>query len=71
MAEKIKTTLEPRCEYCVFGETTADKQSVLCMKRGVMLPYSSCRKFSYDPLKREPRVLPKKYAFSEEEFSLL
>ncbi len=71
MPEKIKTALEPRCEYCSRGELTADKQSVLCVKKGVMLPHSSCRRFSYDPLKREPKPLPKKQQFSPEDFSLL
>lgn len=62
--------IEPCCSYCEHGALTQDGQSILCQKKGVMLPSDSCRKFRYDPLERVPgrRIeLPKHDA---EEFSL-
>lgn len=62
--------IEPRCEYCARGELSPDGESVLCIKRGVMLTYSHCRKFTYDPLKRQPSKKPPLPEFSKEDFSL-
>lgn len=45
--------IEPRCAYCKHG-TTLDEEQVLCVKKGVMSPVGSCRRFRYDPLKRIP-----------------
>ncbi len=49
--------LSKRCEYCFYGKIAADKQTVLCPKKGpVPLDYF-CRKYKYDILKREPKKL--------------
>lgn len=45
--------IEARCDYCERG-TPLGENKVLCIKKGVMSPDSSCRKFRYDPLKRTP-----------------
>lgn len=47
--------LPPSCSYCIFGRPSPDGESILCIKRGVMLLTSSCRKFKYNPLKRKPQ----------------
>ncbi|MGI6744975.1 MAG: hypothetical protein ACOX45_02160 [Acutalibacteraceae bacterium] len=62
--------IPPQCRYCTYGRTTADGTNVLCIKKGVMLLNSRCRKYKYDPLKREPRQKPEKPEFSKEDFSL-
>ncbi len=59
------------CSYCQYG-TSICEQQVLCVKRGVVSIYDSCRKFRYNPLKRIP---PKVKAldfqkFDETDFSL-
>lgn len=59
-----------QCLYCRHGSQTADGENILCIKKGVMLPHSKCRKFKYDPLKREPLLKPQRLEFSKEEFSL-
>lgn len=63
--------LTPACEYCLHGRLSPDESMVLCVKKGFMLPSSSCRSFKYDALKR----LPKKGEriatnFTPEDFSL-
>ncbi|SHH92416.1 hypothetical protein SAMN02745823_01455 [Sporobacter termitidis DSM 10068] len=45
--------IPPSCAYCRFGNPIGDGE-VACTKRGISSLGSSCRKFSYDPLKREP-----------------
>ncbi len=62
--------LSPCCGYCEHANPAPDGEHVLCAKRGVMLPDSSCPKFSYDPLMRIPRQPLKLPDFNEEEFRL-
>ena len=54
--------ISPACQYCQYGFLTRDGKSVLCEKKGVMSPDSSCHKYRYAPLKRipkRPKPLPK------------
>lgn len=62
--------ISPSCSYCEHGKTAPDGESVLCKKRGVVEKDFSCKKFSYDVLKRHPkRPLPLE-EFSADDFSL-
>lgn len=45
--------MEPRCAYCKRG-APLDEDQVMCVKKGIVSPAGSCRKFKYDPLKRVP-----------------
>lgn len=66
---KPKAEISKQCSLCEIGHLGADGRSVLCIKQGVMPPDGVCRKFRYDPLKREP-LLPPKQEFTETEFEL-
>lgn len=70
MALKIfNKKTEPQCALCEYGISSGN--SVICRKAGgVMDLYSKCRKFKYDPLKREPKVLTVSKDFSKEDFEL-
>ena len=70
MNKLFSRDISPACKYCAFGRATADGGEVLCEKRGIMLPDSSCKKFSYDPLKREPARCAAPSDFTAEDFSL-
>ncbi len=59
-----------RCGICFFGTVLPDGSGILCSKSGIRMPDSSCKKFSYDPLKRVPRREPELQEFSPEDFSL-
>lgn len=65
-----KDDISPACAYCLHGKMSAGKQSVLCIKKGIMLPTSSCKKFVYDPLKRRPQRTPKLPKMESEDFEL-
>lgn len=45
----------PACEYCEHVMQSFDGNKKLCDKRGVVEASHKCRRFVYDPLKREPR----------------
>ena len=63
--------IEPACAYCEHGDYTSDHKSILCVKRGIVAPSYSCRKYLYAPLKRIPKgVNPQLPTFSAEDFSL-
>lgn len=62
--------IEPACGYCENGKLTADGLSVLCKRKGVCAPYSSCSKFVYAPLKRTPKRAPQLLTYEKEDFSL-
>ena len=67
----FKSKIEPRCAYCAHGRSLGGGQ-VVCPKKGVMSGGSSCRRFTYDPMKRVP-PRPEKADFSglkDDDFSL-
>lgn len=46
------------CEKCEFSVGICDDFYVLCKKKGVVPGGHYCRKFVYDPLKRDPGKIP-------------
>lgn len=62
--------IEPKCAYCEHGKPTPDGANVLCYFCGVPDKDHSCKKFKYDPLKREPLRPAEPGVFSAEDFSL-
>lgn len=72
MALKIfNKDIEPQCSLCEHGSVTENGASVLCRKAGgIMQPFSKCKKFKYDPLKREPKIIKIANDFSKEDFSI-
>ena len=67
----FRKDIEPRCAYCERG-TQLDEDKILCSKKGVVSPGSSCRSFRYDPLKRvpPPPVVPDFSRLKDEDFTL-
>ena len=63
--------IEPRCAYCQRGAQLEDDK-ILCVRKGVVSPGGSCRRFKYDPLKRvpPPPVTPDSSRRRDEDFSL-
>jgi hypothetical protein len=49
----FRKDIEPRCAYCQHGATLTEDQ-IMCPKKGIVSAGASCRRFSYDPLKRVP-----------------
>lgn len=72
MALKLfKGNTEPQCACCEYAEITEGNDVVVCRKiGGVMQLYSQCKKYRYDPLKREPRKIYFSADFTKEDFQL-
>lgn len=62
--------VSPACEYCIYGEKKSDGTGVLCRHKGVMPLEGSCKKYKYDPLRREPKRLPDLPTYNEEDFKI-
>lgn len=58
------------CANCFFGRMPKDKSAVLCERKGVVDPSSSCRHYKYDPLKRVPQKTLICADYSEDDFKL-
>ena len=67
----FRRDIEPMCEYCRYG-TALSRDEIGCVKVGITSPGENCRKFRYDPLKREPEVRAKvdSRRFTQEDFEL-
>ena len=48
------TSISPKCRNCQFGDAAAGGKIILCTKSGVRAPDDACKKYRYDPLKRDP-----------------
>lgn len=57
----------PRCEYCRFSEKNIDGRAVCQYSAAAN---EACKKYEYDPLKREPRSAPVLPRFSADDFKL-
>lgn len=65
-----KKNYSKRCDSCFHGRLTADSESVLCVKYGIMMPDHSCRDYKYDPLKRRPERQRTVEKFNADDFRL-
>ena len=61
---------QPACKYCTLAVVTADEKVILCRKRGSVSGDDFCRKFKYDPLKRQPGSLPEFGEYTADQFVL-
>lgn len=57
------------CKNCAFSVETAGTD-LLCRHRGAVSPDDVCRKYKYDPLKRNPELVGINNDFNEEDFKL-
>ena len=47
--------IEKYCKFCEHAGTLTDPDTMLCDKAGVVRASHCCRRFRYDPLKRQPK----------------
>lgn len=72
MALKLfKGNTEPQCACCEYAEIAEGNDVVVCRKiGGVMQLYSKCKKYRYDPLKREPKRISFSADFTKQDFEI-
>ncbi len=67
----FKGSTEPQCAHCEYAEISADSGVAVCRKIGGIMQLSSkCKKYKYDPLKREPKTLNIASDFNKSDFEL-
>ena len=54
MLFKKKHNEDDICRFCANSKLTDDDDKVVCSYKGEVDAFSSCKKFSYDLLKRDP-----------------
>ena len=62
--------IEPACAWCEHALPSQDGLALLCEKCGIVSPSFCCKKYVYDPLKREPKPPVPLGTFAPEEFAL-
>lgn len=72
MALKLfKSNIDPQCAYCEYAQITPGSNVAVCKKiGGIMQLHSKCKKYKYDPLKREPKSISFSGEFSKEDFEI-
>ncbi len=67
----FRKNVDPACAYCRHS-APAEEDSCICVKKGIVSLWDSCRHFSYDPLRRVPEStgLPKTADLDPDSFSL-
>ena len=67
----FRKKIEPSCSYCAYATELGEREAA-CLKKGVVSLSGACRRFRYDPLRRqppEPQRL-KTEGFTEADFTL-
>lgn len=59
MAKKIKHEINKICGFCEAAQLMNNTEKALCPHKGVVAVDFCCKKFVYDPLKREPNPIAK------------
>lgn len=57
------------CRFCERAALINDDENVLCSERGIVSSEYCCRKYSYDPLKRAPKIPPAPPKFDPDEIA--
>ena len=58
------------CALCEYANHLQDVNYVLCSKKGVVSADFCCKKFCYDPLKRQPKRIRVLGEYSPDDFSI-
>lgn len=61
---------QPACETCFHAVTTTPDGLIQCDKKGNVQPFFHCRRYTYDPTMRVPKVRPALPKYSPEDFKL-
>lgn len=60
--------ITPRCDYCIYYEKNSSGNPVC--PYGLTTVGETCKRYVYDPLKREPKSMPTLPKFTADDFKL-
>lgn len=55
------------CLFCENATVLKGDENLLCQYKGIVSEDFVCRKFVYDPLKRDPKPTPKLYSIDKDD----
>ncbi|MGN1457649.1 MAG: hypothetical protein ACI4XP_06815 [Acutalibacteraceae bacterium] len=61
-------SITPSCDYCQY--VTLNNEGKKICRMGVLSLEKPCRKYTYDPLKREPKPAPELPKFTADDFKI-
>ncbi len=67
---KIKHEINKVCQCCELAQTLNNPDVMLCSLKGVVSSGHYCKKFIYDPLKRDPKPVVKMPSLDPEDLVL-
>ncbi|MGN0454386.1 MAG: hypothetical protein ACI4G1_04350 [Ruminococcus sp.] len=67
MKKVFGNNIQPDCSYC--SNCSSGENGRICLKNKA-LEYGRCKEFSYDPLRRVPKVQPNIAKMSADDFVL-
>ena len=70
MAKIKKGDMDRVCHYCENAQTLNNPDKMLCSFKGVVSGAYCCKKFIYDPLKRDPKPVDKLPGLNPEDLLL-
>ncbi len=70
MAKLFNKEISPACKYCLHSSKLAFTNDMICKFKGVTECNNSCRKYKYDPLKREPSSVKIEKNYKKSDFEL-
>ena len=70
MSKLFNKKISPACKYCRFSTELAFTNDMICKYKGVTECDNSCRKYRYDPLKRQPHTLLIEKNYKKSDFEL-
>ncbi len=70
MKKMFNKDIQKKCEYCIHASPLGKNSEMVCLKRGIVNSDDLCRKYKYDPLKREPKKQLISDNYSPEDFVL-
>lgn len=62
--------IQPACRYCEQALRCGRDGTVLCELKGVVAADYHCRRYVYDPLKREPKSKVRLPQYASDDFDL-
>lgn len=68
MKKMFNKDLPKKCEYCLNATPLGSNNEMVCKIRGIVNSDDLCRRYKYDPLKREPKKQIISSDYSPEDF---
>lgn len=70
MSKLFNKNISPACKYCLYSSSLVFSSDMICKHKGVTQASEFCRRYKYDPLKREPNSVKFEKNYKKSDFEL-